>query len=154
MKLKKLEMKLFSKLFLCGFLILATLNGVAQCKRYTKKYCFPSLAPYIHNGQLTSTYMMAGDSAEVLMTFNAGKQYRVLICSQEMIGNVQFKVLDKQKKVLFTSDEDDVNPYWDFKVKNTQQLFIQIKIPSKDKGNKIADMTPYGCVALLVGFKE
>jgi len=154
MKLIKLDMKLFSKLFLVSFLLLTTFNSSAQCKRYTKKYCLPSLAPYIHNGQLTSTYMMAGDSADVLMTFNAGKEYRLLICSQDMIGKVQFKVLDKKKKVLYTSDEDEVNPYWDFKVANTQQFFIQIFIPEKEKTTKMTEMIAEGCVALLVGFKE
>ncbi|MCO6499408.1 MAG: hypothetical protein J5I47_03405 [Vicingus serpentipes] len=150
-------MKLFNKLFLVfigSLLLLSTLDSAAQCKRFTKKYCLPSLAPYIHNGQLTSTYMIQGDSAEVLMTFNAGKEYRILICSQEMIGNVQFKVLDKKKKVLYTSEEDDVNPFWDFKVTNTQQLFIHITIPEKEKTTKMTEMVAQGCVSLLVGFKE
>ena len=147
-------MKLFNKLFIVTFLLLNAFNSSAQCKRYTKKYCLPSLSPYIHNGQLTSTYMIPGDSADVLMTFNAGKEYRILICSQEMIGNVQFKIFDKKKKVLYTSNEEDVNPFWDFKVANTQQLFIQISIPQKEKTTKMTEMVAQGCVALLVGFKE
>jgi len=147
----------FNKLalvFIVNFLLVNTFDSLGQCKRYTKKYCLPSLSPYIHNGQLTSTYMNPGDSADVLMTFNAGKEYRIIVCSQEMIGNVQFRVLDKKKKVLYTSEEDEVNPYWDFKITNTQQLFIQITLPEKDKLNKITDMVAYGCVSLLVGFKE
>ena len=110
-------MKLFNKIvtpITVVLLLLVSINSSAQCKRYTKKNCLPSLAPYLHNGQLTSAYMMPGDSADVMMTFNAGKEYRILICSQELIGKVQFKVLDKKRKVLYTSDKDEINPFWNF----------------------------------------
>jgi hypothetical protein len=150
-------MRLFNKLFATSivvFLLLNSFNSAAQCKRYTKKNCLPSLSPYLHNGQLTSTYMIPGDSAEVLMTFNAGKEYRILICSQELIGKVQFKVMDKRRKVLYTSDEEASNPSWDFKVENTQQFIIQIMIPKKEKSIKKNNMVANGCVALLIGFKE
>ena len=150
-------MRLFNKIL--GALVVVTLlvssvNASAQCKKYTKKNCLPSLTPYLHNGQLTSAYMMPGDSADVMMTFNAGKEYRLLICSQEMIGKVQFKVLDKKKKVLYESDKEEANPAWDFKMENTQQLIIQIYIPAKEKTIMKNNMVPQGCVALLVGFKE
>ena len=150
-------MKLFNKIFavfIVVFLLVSSFNSVAQCKRFTKKNCLPSLKPYLHNGQLTSAYMMPGDTAEVLMTFNAGKEYRVLICSQELIGKVQFKVLDKHKKVLYKSDSEAINPSWDFKVTNTQQFIIQITVPKKVKTAHKTDMMMNGCVSLLVGFKE
>jgi hypothetical protein len=150
-------MRLFNKLFAVvtiGLLLLGTLNSSAQCKRYTKKNCLPSLAPYLHNGQLTSAYMVPGDSADVLMTFNAGKEYRILVCSQEMIGKVQFKVLDKKRKVLYSSDEEEANPSWDFKVENTQQFIIQLTVPAKEKDVHKTNLVQNGCVALLVGFKQ
>ncbi len=129
-------------------------NVNAQCKRYTKRNCLPSLAPYMHNGQLTSAYMVPGDSAEVLMTFNSGKKYRILICSQELIGKVQFRVLDKKRKMLYKSDENETNPSWDFKVENTQQFIIQITIPKQEITNQKNNLVQNGCVALLIGFKN
>lgn len=129
-------------------------NSNAQCKRYTKRNCLPSLAPYIHNGQLTSAYMVPGDSAEVLMTFNAGKKYRILICSQELIGKVQFKVLDKRRKILYTSGKQETNPFWDFRVENTQQFIIQITIPKQAINNQRNNLVQNGCVALLIGFQK
>jgi len=150
-------MKLFNKIvtpITVVLLLLVSINSSAQCKRYTKKNCLPSLAPYLHNGQLTSAYMMPGDSADVMMTFNAGKEYRILICSQELIGKVQFKVTDKRKKVLYTSDAEVSNPYWDFKVANTQQFIVQIYVPAQEKSVQKTNMVANGCVALLVGFKE
>ena len=148
-------MRLFNKIVAIGvlMLLLANISASAQCKKFTKKRCLPSLAPYLHNGQLTSAYMMLGDSADVMMTFNAGKEYRLVICSQDMIGKVQFKVLDKQRNVLYESDPEEIYPQWDFKMENTQQLVIQIYIPKRDKSRQTTSMMPEGCVSLLVGFK-
>jgi hypothetical protein len=149
-------MKLFNKIFALGVIVMlfTSINVTAQCKKYTKKNCLPSLAPFLHNGQLTSAYMMPGDSADVMMTFNAGKEYRLLICSQEMIGKVQFIVLKKKRKEIYKSDPEDANPFWDFKMETTQQFIIQIYVPAKEKTNQKTEMIPQGCVALLVGFKK
>ena len=150
-------MKLLNKnrLTLCLF-FLATIFSVAsygQCKRFTKKNCLPDLAPFTHNGQLTSAVFNAGETADIEMTFNAGKEYRIIACSQETLGKVQFKVLDKTRKVLYKSEEGETNPSWDFKVANTQQLIIQIVVPKEDQKNKLAQLTQSGCISLLIGFK-
>ena len=92
--------------------------------------------------------------ASEIPLFNAGKEYRLLVCNQEQIGNVQFKVLDQSRNELYSSNPDEANSYWDFKVENTQSLIIQLSVPDIDKRNQITKLTPNGCVALLVGFKE
>lgn len=151
-------MKLFNKIALTICVVIVsfvfTIDANAQCKRYTKKYCLPSLSPFMHNGQLTSAVFNPGDSADVVMTFNAGKEYRILICNQEQIGNVQFKVLDKSRKILYKSDPKNHNPSWDFKVANTQQFIIQLTVPAMEKDIQKTNLVPNGCVSLLVGFKE
>ena len=108
----------------------------------------------MHNGQLTNALFNPGDSADIEMTFNAGQEYRILVCSQDMIGNVHFKVMDKSRKILYNSDPKTKNPSWDFKVANTQVLIVQIVVPNMENKNKITRLTPSGCVSLLVGFKE
>lgn len=152
-------MKLLNKYYSSFVLIVALafigIDANAQCKRFTKKHCLPSLAPYQHNGKLISAIFNPGETADLEVTFNAGKEYRVLVCSQELIGKVQFKVLDKTRKVLFESEEGTENPYWDFKVANTQQLIIQISVPEmEDQKNQLAQLTPNGCVSILIGFKN
>jgi len=151
-------MKLFNKIIITTAVILVsfalTIDANAQCKRYTKKYCLPSLSPYMHNGQLTSAILNPGDSADVEMTFNAGKEYRILVCNQEQIGKVQFKILDKSRKILYKSDPESHHPFWDFKVENTQQFIIQLTVPPMVKNVQKLDLVPNGCVSLLVGFKE
>lgn len=151
-------MKLFRKITVIASLAIGILGFVnsanAQCKSYTKKHCLPSLNPYIHNGQLTSAVLVPGDGADIDMTFNSGKEYRILVCNQEQIGNVQFKILDQNRKVLYESNPEEINPSWDFKVENTQQLIVQLKVPKMEKSNQRTAMVPNGCVALLVGFKK
>jgi hypothetical protein len=151
-------MKLFNNIIITTVVILIsfvfTIDANAQCKRYTKKYCLPSLSPYMHNGQLTSAILNPGDSADIEMTFNAGKEYRILACNQEQIGKVQFKILDKSRKILYKSDPDKEKPFWDFKVTNTQQFIIQLTVSPMVKNAQKLDLIPNGCVSLLVGFKE
>ncbi len=151
-------MKLFYRIAFiasCTLVLLVSSNNAnAQCKSYTKKHCLPSLSPYIHNGQLTSAVLSPGDAADIDLTFNAGKEYRILVCNQEQIGNVQFKILDQSRKVLHESDPEETNPSWDFKVENTQQLIVQLKVPKMEKSNQKNNLVPNGCVALLVGFKQ
>jgi len=152
-------MKLFNKYIIPFFAVIVLLqfsaNATAQCKRYTKKNCLPVLAPFTHNGQLTSAQMAPGESAEISLTFNAGKDYRILVGAQEMIGQVQFKVLDNKRKVLYESDPKDktTTPYWDFNVAQTQQLYVQINVPKMEKSNQKTNIVPFGCVSVLVGFK-
>lgn len=150
-------MKLLNKKYLPIFLLviaaLFSADTFSQCKSFTKRNCLPSLAPYTHNGQLTSAIFNPGETADIEMTFNAGKEYRVITCSQELIGNVSLKILDKSRKILYQSKEGEANPTWDFKMATTQQLIIQIEVPKADQKNKITRLTPNGCVAILVGFK-
>ena len=149
-------MKLLSKkIFKIGVAILfiaISINGFSQCKNFTKKEGFPALAPFTHNGQLTTAKFIPGDEAELEMTFNGGNDYRVLIASQEMLGDVELKVLDKTRKVLFTSNPGDTNPHWDFRVKNTQQLIIQVKVA--EMGEVTNNIVPEGCISILTGFRD
>ena len=151
-------MESFNKIIVTSCLIVVSFvfatNANAQCKRFTVIHCLPTLAPYMHNGQLTSAVLNPGDSADVEFTFNADKEYRILVCSQEQIGNVQFKVLDNTRKVLYKSDPNVTNPFWDFKVNHTQKFIVQITIPPMEKSIQKTNLVPTGCVSLLVGFKK
>ncbi|GIV27978.1 MAG: hypothetical protein KatS3mg027_1792 [Bacteroidia bacterium] len=77
----------------------------AQCKSFAKSKCLPDLAPYIHNGQMNGATMMAGEKAELQMSFYAGQDYRLMVCAQPILGDVAFRLLDKNKKVVFNSKD-------------------------------------------------
>ena len=141
---------IFLSLFTALLLSISFNSANAQCNAFTKKKCMPALSPYIHNGQLNSVALTPGEDAELVITFYSGQDYRLLVCYQEVLGDVSFKVLDSQHTQLFDSKEDKVNQ-WDFNVKSTQQLIVQVIIPPAKSKTGIVDQ---GCVSVLVGFKK
>ena len=147
MSLKRIILAL---LFVCAGAGIATLQ--AQCKSFTKRKCLPSLAPYMNNGQLNTAVMTPGQSADMLMNFNSGQSYRIIVCAEGVLGSVEFQVSDATGKVLFKNREKDtfVNS-WDFSVEQTSQFTVSVKVPEQvDK----TQFSTEGCVSVLVGFKK
>ncbi|PLX02050.1 MAG: hypothetical protein C0594_12340 [Marinilabiliales bacterium] len=136
--------------FLIAFLGLVN-SGSAQCKGFTKKKCLPQLEPYVYNGQLNSAVLNEGDIAELLLTFYGGQDYRIYICSQEVLGNIEFKLLDTDRNTIFDNTEQNSIDHWDFSANSTQQLIVQVKVPENTSMNEIVAS---GCVSILIGFKE
>ena len=139
------------------FALAAPIAGHAQCKGFAKRKCLPELKPFIHNGQLNSTTLMEGESAELVMTFHAGQQYRVMVCAGQSLKNVGFKMMDIDREVIFDSEEQDGAKYWDFNVNATQQMIIMVTVPKPGKhasANLPGTLVQSGCVALLVGFQD
>lgn len=133
------------------FSFLAVNSVNAQCKSFAKSKCLPVLAPYIHNGQMNGATLMAGEKAELFMSFYAGQDYRLMVCAQPILGDVSFRLLDKNKKVLFNSKDHKNVTFWDFSVASTQQMILEIDVP---QSNATHGMIPSGCVNVLVGFKQ
>ena len=123
----------------------------AQCKGFTKKEFLPGLKPYVYNGQLNSAVLNEGDVAELLLTFYGGQDYRLYVCSQEALGNVEFKLLDTDRNPIFYNKDHDYVKFWDFKSNGTQQLIVQVRVPNSETQS---DIVQSGCVSILVGFKE
>jgi hypothetical protein len=123
----------------------------AQCKGFTKKECMPSLKPYVYNGQLNSAVLNEGDVAELLLTFYSGQDYRIFVCAQDMLGNIEFKLLDTDRNTIFYNKDHDLVKFWDFKSNSTQQLIVQVRVPVAEVKSEIVQS---GCVSILAGFKE
>lgn len=121
----------------------------AQCRSYTKKVCRPQLNPYIHNGQMNSAILYPNDKADIMLTFYSGQSYRLIVCSEEQLGEVKFKVMTTDKKVIYESD-GKTNTF-DFKVASTQQLIVTVEVPDSKTTH---DIEFNGCVSVLVGFSN
>ena len=139
--------------FLLGaiFTILFSVSSYSQCKSFTKKHCLPDLKPFVHNGQLTAGTVFAGEAIDVELSFSTGKTYRILVKGSDLLGDIHFQVLDKNKKVLFDNGKKEYKSYFDFKVENSQQLIIRIESVNYEM---VGDILPSGCLSILVGFKE
>ena len=139
------------RIILIGLLaFIPTIGVFAQCKGFVKKQ-IPKLAPFIHNGQVNSSVLLSGDQAELTLTFYSGQTYRLLVSSQEVLGDVYFVMRDASKKQLFSSKEQGKFDFWDFSVESTQQMTIEVIVPNVDTPS---GLVPSGCVSILVGFKQ
>lgn len=123
----------------------------SQCKSYIKRSCIPKLTPYTHSGQLNKTVLFPGDKAEIMLTFYSGMDYRIIVCSEVILGKVSYKVMDMDRNVVFDSAKEKDKTSFDFKVASTQQLMVEITVPQPVVQPEIL---PQGCVAVVVGYKD
>lgn len=134
-------------------LLMLPLASNAQCRSFTKKRCLPQLEGYIQNDNFNSAVLIPGDEAELLLTFYAGKEYRLLVCGHPVLGDLQFEVLDTDEQLIYSNDgkEGEAQSSFDFKVASTQQLIVRIRVPDTDSPSTLLHE---GCVSVMVGSKE
>ncbi|HEU4719698.1 MAG TPA: hypothetical protein VFU15_17760 [Bacteroidia bacterium] len=143
-------MKLRATLLASLFTLAVASDTVAQCnKTWVRKKCVPKIAPFIHNGQMNSTLLKEGGKMETVLTFYSGQDYRILVCAEETLENVSFTVSDMTGKIVFDSKQHNNTDVWDFKVKTTMDLKVDVDAGTNEGG----DGNATGCVSILVGFK-
>jgi len=126
--------------------------GYSQCKNFAKKVCKSELAPYLHDGNYNAAILTEGEDAELFKTFYAGQEYRVAVCASSSLPKVEFTIMDTQRKVLYSSKNNNYSLFYDFKEETTQMLIISVKVNTKS-GNAPADELVSGCVAIMFGLK-
>lgn len=124
----------------------------SQCRSFTKKKCLPQLEEYIQNDNFNSAVLVPGDEAELLLTFYADKEYRLLVCSHPILGDLEFEVLDADENLIYSNEDKDDKSIFDFKVASTQQLIVRIMVPESESMNN--SLVHEGCVSIMVGSKE
>ncbi len=123
----------------------------AQCKGFAKKICKLELIPYVHDGNYHAAILTEGEEAELYKTFYAGQEYKLAICGSDALPDIQFKVIDAYRNVLYDNTENNNTKTWEFKLESSQQLKIAVKVP---KTSEDSDYPASGCVAIMFGFKE
>ena len=132
------------------FMIATTVNVDAQCKAFAKKVCLPELGAYTHDGNYHAAVLVEGEEAELYKTFYSDMEYRVAICGEDKLPNVEFKVLDASKNVLYSNKDANFAKTWDFRLQSSQQLKLVVKVSSF---NQAGNTPASGCVAIMFGFK-
>jgi hypothetical protein len=133
-------------------LLLGTSSAAnAQCKSFAKKICKVELTPFIHDGNYHAAILTEGEEAELYKTFYSDTEYRIAVCGSDALPNVEFKVIDEKKNVLYTNKDHNFARYWDFKLESSQMLKIIVKVHPSGKN---AEEVVSGCVAIMFGFKE
>ena len=132
------------------FLMSFTANELrGQCKAFVRT-CVPQLHPYIHDGSYQAVIMGEGEEAEVYKTIFAGQQYRLFICVDKALPDVEFIVSDIRRNVLFDSRRNENVQMWNFKPTASQQIKITIRVPKSSSGTEQV----FGCVSVLFGLLD
>jgi hypothetical protein len=76
--------------------------------------------------------------------------YRVAICGEDKLPNIEFRIMDSNKNVLYSNKDADYSRTWDFKLESSQQLKLVVKVTSF---NQAGDTPASGCVSIMFGFK-
>jgi hypothetical protein len=134
-------------LLVTGLLFSVAAN--AQCRSFVKNNCAELMGGYVVSENFNAARLNSGDLAELEMTFSKGEEYRLLVCSHPVLGEVSFRVLDAEQNVLYDNKESQMSPTFDFQVAGTQQLTVAIEVSA----NNATAIKPQGCVAVMVGTK-
>ena len=131
------------------FFLFLSLWGFSQCDQFEQQECAPLLGGYNNEGKRNIAVLLPGDTAQLGITFYKSHRYRIVVCAQQSLGNVRFRLLDRKGTVMFDSKDHNYPKFWDFNTQLTQNLLVQLIVPDVPK-NQVAQT---GCVAVLVGFK-
>lgn len=130
--------------------LLLSIGAQAQCRSFAKNKCVPGLAPYKFNETFNGAQLAPGEEAEVNLTLYSGQEYRVMVCAHPILGEVNWKLVDSNNKIVFESLADEPKTHFDLKAASTTQMKVVVWVPERPK----SDMVHVGCVAILTGFKE
>lgn len=122
--------------------------GNAQCKLFVKKQCIPAMENYTPSDKYNSLKMVQGEEADIYLVFTANHDYRVLICSQDILGDIEYEIQTDRGQVIFSSAEAEGRSSFDFSTTSTQKLHVVIKVP---EGESSTGLMHEGCVTVMIG---
>jgi hypothetical protein len=143
--------KIFQFAVAVALMALLPLAVNAQCKGFAKKLCKVELYPYTHDGNYHAAVLSTGEEAELYKTFYSDTEYRITICGADNLPDIEFRIIDSDRNVLYSNKDKQYARSWDFRLEASQQLKIAVKVPAAEGMPEEADQ---GCVAIMFGFKE
>ena len=143
--------KIFHFTVAIALLTLLPLSVNAQCKGFAKGICKAELTPYIHDGNYHAAILSVGEEAELYKTFYSDTDYRIAVCGSVNLPDIEFRVIDSDRNVLYSNKDNEYNVAWDFRLESSQQLKVFIKVPAADG---MPEGIPSGCVAIMFGFLD
>lgn len=137
------------KLLIILFAIVQTSLVMGQCRTFVKNNCGDAMEGFIPGESFNAVKLFPGDEAEVDMTFYSDVDYRLLVCSHEVLGDVNFQLVDKEGEVIYDNANREYSQFFDFRLEGTRTFGLKIKVPEQDDSSIKAQ----GCVAILLGRK-
>ena len=143
--------RIFQFCVVLALLTLMPLNVNAQCKGFAKRLCKVELDPFIHDGNYHAAILTTGEEAELYKTFYSETNYRITVCGADNMPEIEFRVIDSDRNVLYSNESSDFYGSWDFRLEASQQLKIFVRVPVNEN---MPDQVESGCVAIMFGFQE
>jgi len=137
---KILSLSFFALIFI-GFQSVS----LAQCDTIANICSNNFTKEYLSDGQEYRALLVDEQTAEFHLTLYGGSIYRFGACSGLENGNIIFRVKDQEYNELFSNQNHQLAPYWDFKTESTLDVIVEANL-NLEKVNS-------GCAVLLVGFK-
>lgn len=139
------------KILLFSILLnLFSLLANAQCEEFAKQDIWKKkLSPYTHNGIYVTQKVNQGETIELYKTFFSNQDYRILVCSDNNLPKIEFKILDINRNIIFDNKKNNYNNIWDFYFNTNLQTIISVHIPNTEDKNLKS-----GCIAVLIGFLD
>ncbi len=158
---------LFQRLLIVMLLALPFTSFAQDCLDYHKVKCKSkeqknadgtvNTDGYVYSPDSRSALMTKGQKSEFKFTIHQGRDYRLSICSAEILGEkVQFQLMDfEEGTVLYDNAGAGFIREFEFTVKETRNIKIVITIPDdKVAANNAfalkAKNTDMGCVGVLI----
>ena len=131
-------------------------NTNAQCRGFAKEYCKKLLGNYVATGESNTSELKPGEKHQFMATFYKGQHYRIAVCSDESLGNIQFTIRNAKRQLYFDNHGEAIKNF-DFRVSTTQQLIISLIVP-KSSANSVENDAKEkeeisGCVSAITGFR-
>jgi hypothetical protein len=101
---------------------------------------------FIPDGQSYRALIFDGQIAEFETTFFGNSKYRIAAYSGLEEEQLIFSLYDQDNNLLFSNEEHQNSPYWDFEIESTLDVRLDAKL---DKTKQTS-----GCAVLIVGFEK
>ncbi|MDR0941797.1 MAG: hypothetical protein LBM68_06175 [Bacteroidales bacterium] len=158
----KKTLQLYSKILLIVVAVMSTANVFAQsaCIDYHKKKCKRQEAnsSYGMSQESRSAMFLKGQTSEFRLTIYQGKDYRITICNDEVLGdNIGMAIIDRETgEPLYNNKDFNYVRDFEFTVLMTREIKIIISVPddsgsTKPQGDfRAKDSTGVGCMGVLI----
>jgi hypothetical protein len=101
---------------------------------------------FISDGQVYRAFLNDDEAAEFEATFYGGSTYRIATSAGIDDNYIIFEVYDRDRNLLFSNEDYEYAPYWDFAIENSLDCTIEVKL---DVDKKVS-----GCASVMIGFAK
>ena len=158
----KKTLRLYSKILLVVVAVMGATNAFSQssCIDFHKRKCkrLDGNTSYGISQESRSAMFLKGQTSEFRLTIYQGKDYRITICNDEVLGdNIGMAIIDRETgEVLYNNKDFNYVRDFEFTVLMSREIKIIISVPDdtgsmKPKGDfRAKDSASVGCLGVLI----